>query len=425
MSSDGGRLGVPSMSALVIGGMVGGGIYVALGVVVEAAGRWAWLSFVIAGIVAVTTAHSYGSLSTHFHTSGGAFAFLEKVDRVGAAGSLSWTMIIAYTLTLGLYAFAFGEYVSYALGTGPAVTRVLSVVALAALTGLNLLGMGQMKNVEITIVSANLLVLLILGFAGLMGWDPDRLSPPGASSSVWAAGVGAAAIFVAYEGFQLLTYEIDEVSDPDRTLTPVLVGGAACVVAVYVLVAVGATMAIGAGAVLNNPTVALSVAAERVAGTAGLVTMTVAAAFATSAAINSTLFSTAQLAERVARDGELPAWFDAENDHGVPWRAVMTIGTVAALLAVIGSLSGLVEAASLVFLTAFGAVNLLAIRKRAGSTAMAVTALAVGSVIGAVLVYRLATTRPIALAIIVALMVSSHVIRPWILARVPAETDRH
>ena len=425
MSDDGSSLGVPSMSALVVGGMVGGGIYVALGVVVEAAGRWAWLSFLIAGIVAVTTAHSYGSLTTHFETSGGAFAFLEKMDRTGTAGSLSWTMIIAYTLTLGLYAFAFGEYVSHALGTGATVTRVISVVALAALTGLNLLGVGQMKRVEITIVSANLLVLLALGIAGVAGWSPDRLSPSGSSLSVWAAGIGAAAIFVSYEGFQLLTYEAGEIEDPERTLTPVLTGGSVAVIGVYALVALGATMLVGADAVLESPTVALSIAAEELAGVAGLVTMTVAAAFATSAAINSTLFSTAQLAERVARDGELPAWFDAENDEGVPFRAVIAIAAVAALLAVVGSLAGLVEAASLVFLTAFGAVNIIAITKRAGSTLVASTALAVGGVIGAILVYRLATTKPLPFAIVVGFMVASFVGRPWLLRRVPVETDRH
>lgn len=409
-------LGVPAMVALVIGGMVGGGIYVALGVVIEASGRWAWLSFVIAGVVAVTTAHSYGALSTHFETGGGVFAFLEKIDRDGAAGSLSWTMIIAYTLTLGLYAFAFGQYVAYSFGGGAGVTRVLSVVVIVALTGLNLLGVADLTRVEIAIVGANLALLMALGVAGIADWSPERLSPSPPSPSVWAAGVGAAAIFVSYEGFQLLTYEYDQLRRPDR-LTAVLAGGASAVVAVYVLVALGATMLVGADAVVGAGTVSLSVAAEAWIGTAGLVAMTVAAAFATSAAINSTLFSTAQLTRRVADDGELPSWFDHRNSNDVPDRAVIVIAVGAAVLAVTGSLSSLVEAASMVFLSAFAVVNLLALRTRAGSRAMATTALLVGGGVGVVLVYRLLTTKPFALAAIVCLMVVSFAARPWLLSR--------
>ena len=408
------------MTALVVGGMVGGGIYVALGVVVETAGRWAWLSFVVAGVIAVTTAHSYGALSTHFETGGGVFGFLEKLDRTGMAGSLSWTMIVAYTLTLGLYAFAFGEYVSHAVGGSPAITRGLSLVALAALTGLNLLGVAQLKRVEVVIVSANVLVLVALGIIGLTGWDPSRLSAPDGARSIWAAGVGAAAIFVSYEGFQLLTYEYEEIEDPS-TLTSVLTIGSAVVVLVYVLVAVGATMLIGAGDVLDSPTVSLAVAAERFAGTTGLVVMTVAAAFATSAAINSTLFSTAQLAGRVADDGELPAWLDARNDNDIPHRAVIVIAIGAGVLAVIGSLSGLVEAASLVFLIAFAAVNIVALVERVGKRWIAATALVVGAIVGVVLVYRLVTSRPVALGVVVAFMVASFVVRPWILRHVETE----
>lgn len=188
---------------------------------------------------------------------------------------------------------------------------------------------------------------------GVADWSPESLTPPNGPMSIWAAGIGASAIFVSYEGFQLLTYDYDEIKDPE-TLTPVLVWGSVAVIGVYVLVAFGATMIVGADTVLERETVALAVAAEHFAEVIGLIIMTVAAAFATSAAINSTLFSTAQLATRVADDGELPAWFYSRNDSGVPARAVVVIAAAAAVLAVLGSLSGLVEAASLVFLVAFG-----------------------------------------------------------------------
>jgi hypothetical protein len=403
------------MSAMVVGGMVGGGIYVALGVVIEAAGKWAWLSFVIAGVVAVSTAHSYADLSNHFEVGGGAFEFLEKMDRGGAAGSLSWVLLGAYTLTIALYAFAFGQYVAYAFGAGDIVVRILSLVVIASITGLNLWGSGKLASVEIAIVSTNVAVLVLLGVAGLFEWSPSQLTPSSGPKEVWAAGVGAAAIFVSYEGFQLLTYEYESLDRPKLTLKPVLVWSSLAVVAIYVLVAVGATMILGADTAVEQKTVALSVAASKVLGQAGLILMTVAAAFATSAAINSTLFSTAMLARRVAGEGELPSWLDRQNASDIPYRAVIVIAALAVILSMTGSLSSLVEAASLGFLAAFGAVNVIALTERVGARWVPASGLAVGSIVGAILVYRLATTKPIALAIMLGFIVLSFVGRPFLL----------
>lgn len=416
-----GALRWPSMSALVTGGMVGGGIYVALGVVVETAGRWAWLAFVLAGTLAVATAHAYGALSNHFEVGGGAFQFLDELDRRGAAGALSWVLLAAYTLTIALYAFAFGAYVAHAFGAPQLVARGLSVVVLAGLVLLNLRGIGQLRTIEITIVSANLAALVALGIVGLIGWDPPALVPTGGPMPPWRAATGAAAIFVAYEGFQLLTYEYDEIRRPQRTLGPVLVWSSLAVVGIYVLVALGATMLAGADEVVANGTVALSVAASAAFGTPGLVVMTVAAALATTAAINSTLFSTAQLAGRVAEDGELPATLDHRNEADVPDRAMLGIVATAAVLVWVGSLSALVEAASLAFLVAFLAVNAIALREGAERAAVAWTAIGLGVAIGAVLLHRLATDKPIPLAIMGGLFAVAYWLRPWLLDHTATE----
>ena len=85
-------------------------------------------------------------------------------------------------------------------------------------------------------------------------------------------------------------------------------------------------------------------------GTVGLVIVTIAAAFSTGSAINATLFATARLANKVAEDGELPAAMDHKNAAGIPDRAVIVLGGAAAVLAAVGTLTTLVEAASLTFL---------------------------------------------------------------------------
>ena len=416
------HISAPALVALATGGMVGGGIYVALGVVVEAAGRWAWLSFLVAGLVAAATAHAYAGLSNHFRSGGGAFEFLEDIDRRGMGGALSWVLLVAYTLTVALYATAFGEYVSHAVGFGGAWPKGLGVACVVVLTGLNLSGLAKMQGVEIVIVSANVIVILALAGVGLVAyWSPGALTAPGGPKPIWDAWAGAAAIFVAYEGFQLLTYDYDEIQDPQRILLPGLVGSALAVVLIYVSVAVGATMIAGAGTVIESKGVALAVAAERAVGRPGLWALTIAAAFATSGAINSTLFSSGKLAQRVADDGELPAWLDHRNDRGVPSRAVLLLASLAAGLAWVGSLSGLVEASSLAFLAAFGVVHAVAWREGVGPRWITILAFALGSVILVLLLHRLATERPIPLAAILVAFAVSFFVRPWLLEPVDTE----
>ena len=87
----------------------------------------------------------------------------------------------------------------------------------------------------------------------------------------------------------------------------------------------------------------------------------------------------------------------------------------------IDSISDLVEAASLVFLTSFAAANTMALVERVGKRWVAATALAVGSRVEVVFVSRLVTKRPIAHTVLVAIMVASFVVPPWIPRHV--ETD--
>ncbi len=401
MSKKSGSLGWAAVWTLAAGGMVGGGIYTALGVVIAVSAQWAWLSFVISGILAIITSYSYSSLSNHFEESGGAFRFLREINKKGVAGSLSWLLILGYILTIAVYAFAFGHYLSFAFKTGVWVTRIAAIGIVAGLVGLNLMGVTKTKKVEIVIVVANLLALIGLAVLGLMRWDTVELTAGIEPRAWWSAPIGAASIFVAYEGFQLLTYEYDEIKNPTKILKPVLVSATVFVVLVYSLTAIGATMLAGAAALIDQKQIALAVAAREAMGATGLWIMTVAAVFATAAAINSTLFSTAKLSKRVADDGELPAFFDQTNSNDVPARSVIFIGCIAALLAVIGSLSTLVEAASIVFLFTFGAVNVIAARYVDKSKRwLPVTAVCLATLIGLVLISRLVVISPFAIAIL-------------------------
>src|SRR5665648_440899 len=138
--------------SMAVGGMVGGGIFSVLGVIISIAGQWAWLSFVIAGLIALISAYSYSQLSLKYRKSGGAFTFLNEINHSGIAGSLSWVLILGYVLTMSVYAFTFGHYVAHVLNFGGWFPRVLAFSVIAALALVNLRGVGDTCKLEIITV---------------------------------------------------------------------------------------------------------------------------------------------------------------------------------------------------------------------------------------------------------------------------------
>lgn len=398
--------------------MIGGGIFSTLGVVVAIAGAWAWLSFVVAGLIALAAGYSYAKLATHYDMGGGAFTFLRQIHANEFAGSLVWVLIVGYVLTNAVYAFTFGQYLGHVVGLGPWFARTAAVAIMALFIGLNLRGVGEAGGTEVVLVWVKLLVLVGLAGWGLAHWDAPMLSRGTPASGATAALFGAASVFMAYEGFQLLTYDYADIDNPRTTLARAMLSAIIVVIGVYVVVALGTAMLIGADQVMAHKEVALAIAGQQAFGTVGLVVVTIAAAFSTGSAINATLFATARLAHKVAQDGELPAALDHKNGAGIPDRAVISLGLAAAVLAALGSLTILVEAASLAFLFTFAVVCGLAFHQRTGLRAITATGALAAAAASLSLVVRLAQTDPLALIALVTLALIAVFGRPVVLRHV-------
>jgi len=233
--------------------------------------------------------------------------------------------------------------------------------------------------------------------------------------------VGAATIFMAYEGFQLLAYDYEDLKNPDKTLIRSTLTAVISVILIYILVTFGATMLVGAQTLIEQEEVALSVAGREAMGITGLVLVTIAAAFSTGSAINATLFSTGRLMESVAEKKDLPDLLAWENKTNVPYYAILAIAGLAAVLSVIGSLGALVEAASLIFLLTFGAVNVIAFRENVKYRWLCLIG-AFGCALAIVLSsWAQLQKNPIPLIIMVVLILLALIGRPYLLKRWKSE----
>jgi amino acid transporter len=403
--------------SMAVGGMVGGGIFSVLGVIISVAGQWAWLSFVLAGLIALISAFSYSQLSIKYKKSGGAFTFLNEINHKGIAGSLSWVLILGYILTISVYAFTFGHYVAHVFNLGSWFPRVLAFSIIAALALVNLRGVGDSSRVEIITVWGKLFILLGLSIFGIIQWSPEQLTA-GIEPKGWSTAIiGAATIFMAYEGFQLLSYDYEDIKNPTKTLPRATISAVIAVICIYILVALGSTMLVGAETLIQQKEVALSIAGQKALGITGLILVTIAAAFSTGSAINATLFSTGRLMETVAKKKDLPHLFVKENEANIPYYAIIIMAGLAAILATIGSLSTLVDAASLIFLITFAIVNLISYQQKVKYRMVSLIG-AVACFIAILLSsYEQFQQKPIPLIIILALILLALLGRPYILKK--------
>lgn len=360
-----GRIGLAGAWAIGVGGMVGGGIFSTLGVVIANAGHWAALSFVIGGLIAMATGHSLAALTVQADEAGGIYSFLRDAGAKRLARAAAVVLLAGYVLTCAVYAYTFGAYLGEAIGGPGWLPPAMAAAAIISMTAINLLGAGQATGIEVVIVIIKLVILAGLAALGLAQWDISALSIPQQPGWIGIV-IGAASVFMAYEGFELLAYDYDEMADRKqlmKRIMPLTIGSAA---AIYVLVAIAVPMLTGTKAVIEQGEVALSLAGQAALGTPGLIAVTIAAAFSTGSAINATLFSSARLSSEVAEDGALPGRLADRNTRGSPYFSVLAIAALALVLALIGGLDGLVSAASIVFLLVFGTVNAMAFRQRVG-----------------------------------------------------------
>jgi amino acid transporter len=359
-----GKLGLRESTAMAIGGMIGGGVFSVLGITIAQAGHLAFGCFLIGALLAGITARSYAKLTLRFRKSGGPFAYLRAEGHYEAAAWISWLLVLGYIFALAVYSFSFGHYLANVVGAGGMFADLAAAGMLGFFLLINLRGVTTSGLTEDVIVALKLLILFGISVLGFAAFSPDRLMPldnVGVSGMLAASGV----IFIAYEGFELLPYDYNDISNPRKTLPRALYLSVAIVAVVYVVVTIGSQMLVPDAVLRTQQEVAFAQVGQAALGAPGLWIATVGALLATTSAVNATLFSTARLVRDLSEKKELPVYLGQERG-GIPVHALFWLALVGALFAMLPEIAELVSFGSLTFLVIFTLINFLQFQ-RAGS----------------------------------------------------------
>jgi amino acid transporter len=368
------QLGLREVVAMGVGGLIGGGIFAVLGVAADIAGNAAFLAYLVAGGVAMASGYSYARLTAHLDEEGGSFTFVEHyTGNENVAGLVGWTLIVGYVGTMSMYAFAFGSFAADLLvGTSSTWLRgALSIGVIVVFTGVNLMGVRESGKSQDILVYIKVAILLAFGLVGLWTIFVGHRAQPFVgglfSKGLFAPIVGIGAIFVSFEGFQLLSYEYTDIEGGIDTMEKGIYLSIAISTVVYVLISFVTTTILSPEQILQSKETVLAVAAsmlfaDPVIQRAAFFLVAIAALFSTTSAINATLFGTARLAHKIASKGELPQLFSFRNKNGVPTWSLVTIACLTATFTALGTLEEITSFASIAFALVFGTVNYICLR---------------------------------------------------------------
>ncbi len=377
-------LGLAEATLIGVGAMVGAGIFVLTGIAAGVAGPALMLAFILNGIVALSVAASYAELGSTFPQAGGSYAWA-KLALPGPFGFLAgWMSWFSSSVACSLYALAFGAYFvqllhSIHLGVPllgeDAEAKLFAVIIILTFTAINYRGSaetGKAGNIITLGQTAVLFVFVAAGLWALRGapeWPRNLtpLFPKGAAGLLTAMGL----TFVAFEGYEIIAQCGEEVREPHRNVPRAIFLSVAAVVPVYVLIAftmLAATRAPAGVAVwqyLGEHAELAVLESARQFAPGGMVLLLLGGFFATTSALNATLYSASRVSFAMGRDFNLPRLFALIHRRTrTPHGAIFASAAGIVLMAVALPLEDVASATCITFMVLFGMMNLAVVALR-------------------------------------------------------------
>lgn len=343
-----------SAIAFAVGTMIGAGVFVLSGLVVNIAGPAAILSYVIGGAIIVFSGLSYAALASIFPEDGGGYLYVKRMLGSFVGFLAGWGMYAFLMIASSFVMIGFGIYINLLLGThfDP---RILALAGLVMLTLLNLRGISEAGKAEISMVItkvAILLVLVIVGLTQILASDFSPLVPNGAGSVI----TGVTMVFFAYTGFQVAAMMAGEVKESSRKVPIAILISIALVMVIYVGVIVSLLAAnlpsYGSESVFDAAVVFL--------GPLGGTVVALAATISTLSSANANIVGSSRITMEMASEEQLPGRF-ARLRNGQPVNSILLGAAISAIFIIWGSLDFIIDTTNVSILATMMLVNISAI----------------------------------------------------------------
>nr|XP_006003688.1 PREDICTED: asc-type amino acid transporter 1 [Latimeria chalumnae] len=349
------EIGLISACAIIIGNIIGSGIFISPKGVLEHSGSvgLALIIWVLGGGITILGSLCYAELGVAIPKSGGDYSYVTEVFGGLAGFLLLWSaVLIMYPTSLAVIALTFSNYVLQPVFPDciPSyhASRVLSTVCLLLLTWVNCSSVRLATRIQDVFTAGKLLALgliIVIGLVQICRGNYEELKLENAFDFWMAPSVGQVALAFlqgsfAFSGWNFLNYVTEELVDPRRNLPRAIFISIPLVTFVYAFTNIAYFTAMSPQELLSSNAVAVTFG-EKLLGVMSCV-MPISVALSTFGGINGYLFTSSRLCFSGAREGHLPSFLAMIHlKHCTP---------IPALLVCVSSIYSLVLSNTFVFI---------------------------------------------------------------------------
>ncbi|HYY98155.1 MAG TPA: amino acid permease [Pyrinomonadaceae bacterium] len=381
------RLGLFDATMIVMGGIVGSGIFINPYVVARQVHTpfLVLLAWGAGGVVALAGAFVYAELAARRPEVGGQYAYLREAFHPSVAFLYGWALLlVVQTGGMAAVAVTFARYFSEL--TGAALPDwATAALTLALLTVVNCLGVRAGSNVQSVLMVLKIAAIAALVGVGVFGTatphaltEGPLLDGPASLGLLAAFGAAMTPVMFAYGGWQTASFVAGEMREPRRDLPRGLLLGVCGVVLLYVLVNLACLRVLGADGLADTTTPASAVMRAALGGR-GATFIALGIAVSTLGFLSQSMLTAPRVYFAMAEDGlffRAVASLDARTR--APVVAIALQGALAAVIAASGKYEQILNYVVSVDFIWFGltALSLFVFRRRASRAGEGVAPLA-------------------------------------------------
>lgn len=347
------NLGVMTAMAIVVGCVIGSGVFFKPQAIYTATGGapgLGILAWIITGIASIAAALTFAEVAIMMPKTGGMVAYLEEIYSPIMGFLAGWVQtVLFYPAMVSALAVVFAQQAALFIGTEK-YTVPLAIATIALVVFLNSLGSKVGGGVQVVFTICKLIPLfLIMIFGFIKGSGTNTIFTPLVAEGLNPAvvlGQLMVAVLFAFEGWTGVGAIAGEMKKPARDLPIAIVGGVSVIMAVYFIINVAYLWVLPADelAQLSAPA---SAVALRIFGDIGGKIVSVGIMISVFGACNGFLMSGSRVAYSLADEGNFPSsrFFAKLNRADVPANSIALVGFIAAVYAISGQFNLLTDLA--------------------------------------------------------------------------------
>ena len=344
------EVGLLSSTFLVIGNVIGIGIFTTPGLIAAEIGAGVWLLgvWILGGLLALIGAGCYAVLSIQIPKAGGEYAFLYPTYGPCSAFLAGWTsLLMGFAAPIAAGALGLSHYLVSSLGSTSSenslVLKGTAAFVLLAVTLLLTIGLKFGNRIHSTVTLFNL--ALIVGFSAFVLWRApiaQNLEPilgqthPGFDLPSLATAM--VMVMFSFSGWNAAAYLAEEIREPERNIPAALVLGTVTVTLIYLLINLAYFSSAPLSELAGQVAVA-EVAAQAVFETGGTLLTNVLILFSILSSMTAMSIAGPRVYFAMSRNRLFPQWLaEVHQEKKIPLRSIWFQSSVALLLIAVGTL---------------------------------------------------------------------------------------